>query len=35
MALAVTYEVEFVGAMPKTPADTIDRSKVKEVHGRV
>ena len=27
--------VEFVGAMPKTPAGTIDRSKVKEVYGRV
>ena len=27
--------VEFVGAMPKTAAGTIDRSKVKEVHGRV
>ena len=27
--------VEFVGVMPKTAAGTIDRSKVKEVHGRV
>ena len=27
--------VEFVGAMPKTAAGSIDRVKVKEAHGRV